>query len=300
MNIEQAKQLPLAQILATLGYTPAKEKGNKAVYSSPLRSEKTPSFHVDHAKNVWFDFGSGEGGSIIDFAVAYLKSTNEPDTVSDALRWLANMAGDAPIIRPIPVYEPEPDNPVLVLKKLGPLKHKALLRYLHSRGITGNLAARHVSEALVLNTDTGKKFYALAFANEDEGHEIRNPYFKGCIGPKTISFIRGTKAKPDGIHIFEGFIDFLSAVARNDNRPFPDDAIVLNSLSCLKFATPYIKNYGYRMAYTWLDNDAPGDKGTTVLAEFFKTEQNLTHKPMNAVYAPHQDVNAWHSATLQP
>ena len=43
-------------------------------YSAPYRTERTPSFKVDIAKNVWFDFGMGKGGDIFDLAGAFIGS----------------------------------------------------------------------------------------------------------------------------------------------------------------------------------------------------------------------------------
>ena len=36
-----------------------------------------------------------------------------------------------------------------------------------------------------------KTFFALGFANDAGGWELRNPYFKGCMAPKPISTIKG-------------------------------------------------------------------------------------------------------------
>jgi hypothetical protein len=43
-----------------------------------------------------------------------------------------------------------------------------------------------------------------------------------------------------------------------------------------------------------MDNDSAGEKATTLLNDFFQTQEGLTHQPMNKLYAPHKDVNAWH------
>lgn len=93
-------------------------------------------------------------------------------------------------------------------------------------------------------------------------------------------------------------MDYLSAISQLNGRGLKGDAIVLNSLSCLKQAIPYIQNYGYRVAYSWMDNDKAGEKATTALSEFIQTEAELKHTPMNKVYAPHKDVNAWHMHKL--
>ena len=34
------------------------------LYYSPFRDERTPSFHIDEAKNTWYDYGTSEGGSL--------------------------------------------------------------------------------------------------------------------------------------------------------------------------------------------------------------------------------------------
>ncbi|KAA6304830.1 DNA primase [termite gut metagenome] len=39
------------------------------MYCSPFRKENHPSFKVDYYLNLWRDFGSGEGGSIIDLVM---------------------------------------------------------------------------------------------------------------------------------------------------------------------------------------------------------------------------------------
>lgn len=298
MNIEQAKTIPLAQILEKLGIKPTRERKHESTYLSPLRPEKTPSFQVNHTKNLWFDFGTGKGGDVIGFVRAWLESSNESSTVSDALRWLNNMAGFVPVIKPVATIDYTKEDSNLVLKNAKPINHPALVKYLKARGIPFNVASAYMVEVLVHNTETGKDFFALGFANEDKGYEIRNPFFKGSVGAKAISFIRGKQPKPERIHIFEGFMDYVSAIAFHKIIRFDDDTIVLNSLSLLKQATPYIKGYGYHVAHTWMDNDLAGRKGTKSLDEFFVTEENLRHEPMNKIYHPHKDVNAWHMHRL--
>lgn len=49
-----------------MGKYPEKVKENLHYYLSPLRQENNPSFFVNDKKNVWFDFGVGFGGTIID------------------------------------------------------------------------------------------------------------------------------------------------------------------------------------------------------------------------------------------
>ena len=298
MNIDQAKTIPIAEILACLGLQPVKSSGRKLLYSAPTRKERTPSFWVYLDTNSWFDYGEGIGGDPISFARTWLKSTREADTVSDALRWLKNIGLGPYEFKPIDRDPPEPEEASLILKQAKPLQHLGLIHYLEKRGIPLDLARQHLKEIHVRNQRTGKSFFALGFDNEEGGYELRNPFFKGSLGPKAISFIRGREPKPDSINLFEGFMDYLSALSQFHGKGFKGDVIVLNSLSCLKQIAPYIQDYGYRVAYTWLDNDNAGEAATASLAEFFKTQNDLVHKRMNRIYAPHKDVNAWHMHTL--
>jgi len=293
MNIEQANKIPLADILEKIG--PAGKKlGQELVYSSPFRDENTPSFHVNPNKNLWFDFGAGQGGSVVSFVCAYLKSQGVGHAPSDALRWIRNMTGYYP--RLVPVIEknklPEKDTK-LFIAHIGAVQHPALFEYLKSRGIPLRLASQYLSEVSLYNKTTKKTSFALGFKNEEGGYELRNPYLKITLRQKDITFIRGTIPKPDGIHFFEGFMDFLSALAYYNIDRFKEDALIFNSLALMDAATPLVRNYGYRRAYSWMDNDAAGRKATAALQEFCATEENLCHRPMNGLYAPHKDVNEW-------
>jgi len=296
MNIDHAKSISMLEILEKLNITPHKVSATKVLFSSPLRKEKTPSFYVYRKTNSWYDYGEAAGGDLIAFVCHYLRSCKESNTIPDALRWIKNMAGDNYTVYFLPLdsQRETEDDPVLLLKSKKVIQHLALVQYLENRGIGLRLAQKHLKEVQVHNKETKKNIFALGFLNEDGGYEIRNPFFKGSFKPKAITFIRGKKPKPEGIHLFEGFMDYLSAVHDVDGQAFEEDTIVLNSISCIKQAFAYIHNYGYKAAYTWMDNDNAGRKADIILGEFFKTEDDIRHIKMNRMYAPHKDVNAWH------
>lgn len=301
MNIEQAKTIPITTILERIGVHPVRENERDIWFKSPLRNENTASFHVKPKENIWYDFGEGVGGDVLSFVCIYLERYNEDHTVSDALRWIRNMSGmvhDFAKFPKIVQKNSEERKPSLVLKSSKGISHQALIQYLEKRGIPLTIASQYLKELHVQNKQTGKSFFALGFPNEENGFEIRTPFFQGSLGKKTITFIRGSQAKPSGIHLFEGFTDYLTAISTFDGNRFKDDTIILNSVSCLKHAIPYIHNYGYQIAYTWMDNDFAGAKATHLLEEFFKSEESLKHVKMNNVYAPHKDVNAWHMYNL--
>lgn len=61
-----------------------KKSGSNYKGLSPFSNEKTPSFMVSPAKQIWKDFSSGKGGSVVSFLME-----QEQYTYPEALRWLA-------------------------------------------------------------------------------------------------------------------------------------------------------------------------------------------------------------------
>ena len=61
MNYEEIKRrISIRAYLAAQGILPRWERGNRGMYLSPLREERTASFSVSYDKNLWHDFGTGE------------------------------------------------------------------------------------------------------------------------------------------------------------------------------------------------------------------------------------------------
>jgi len=65
-------------------YVDLKKRGKNYFGLSPFRSETKPSFSVAPDKNMWYDFGSGQGGNAIQFLIEY-----EKISFSEAIRSLA-------------------------------------------------------------------------------------------------------------------------------------------------------------------------------------------------------------------
>ena len=227
MNIEDVKQIPIADYLHSLGYSPVKQQGNGLWYKSPLREEHEPSFKVNTDRNLWYDFGAGKGGNIIALAKELY--------CSDSLPYLLNrIAEQTPHVRPVsfsfPQRRTEPSFQHLEVRNL---THPALLRYLEGRGINIELAKRECKELHF--TNNGRPFFAIGFPNIAGGYEVRNSFFKGCIAPKDITHIRQQGEPREKCLVFEGFMDYLSFLTlRMKNCPtMPDldrqDYVILNS-----------------------------------------------------------------------
>ena len=75
-EIDAIRQIPLADFLARLGHEPVRRSGNELWYRAPYRSERTPSFRVNVAKQLWYDFGLGKGGDIFTLAGEFAQSVD--------------------------------------------------------------------------------------------------------------------------------------------------------------------------------------------------------------------------------
>ena len=68
-TIQDIKLIPIRDYLVKRGIAPGQENSRYGFYLSPLREEQDASFKVDYTQNLWYDFGAGRGGSIIDLVM---------------------------------------------------------------------------------------------------------------------------------------------------------------------------------------------------------------------------------------
>jgi DNA primase catalytic core len=83
------KTTDLAAVVAARGVK-LKKQGNDYVGLCPFHEEKTPSFHVTPAKNLFHCFGCGAAGSVIDFVMK-----KDGLTKQQAIDWLVKQSGGA-------------------------------------------------------------------------------------------------------------------------------------------------------------------------------------------------------------
>lgn len=272
MDVRQMREIPIADFLNAMGIQPTKQRGNALWYSAPYRTERTPSFKVDTAKNIWFDFGTGKGGDIFDLAGAFIGS-------EDFLLRAAFIARSGAC--PLPVMEQSPREkerePSFEDIWTRPLLNGRLLGYLEERGIDAHVAIPNCEE--VRYRIRGKRYYAIGFRNEAGGLELRNRFFKGCIPPKDISLKRNSS---DVCSVFEGFMDYLSAMQLGI---IASDWLVLNSVSNVDKAVRAL--HGYERIDCFLDNDEAGRRTFQRLHDCFG-ERVIDR---SSLYADHKDLN---------
>ena len=247
MNCNEAKRIDIISFLAKNGINPDYNQGVNYWYKSPLRDEKNPSFKVNSFKNLWFDFGIGDGGDIIKLTSLLFKVDS-----SNALKILSNnnYSTHQKVLN-------SEDSKVLItnVKEISSIQ---LINYLESRKLKLQLAKEYCKEVSFKLND--KNFYAIGFQNESKGYELRCKYFKGSCSPKDVTLI---KNNADKLLLFEGFIDFLSWFSCKQFFTGNHDYLILNTLSFLNKSKALIKEYNEVLLF--LDNDEAGNKATAEL-----------------------------------
>ncbi|MBD8387931.1 toprim domain-containing protein [Dysgonomonas sp. BGC7] len=296
MSFDKIKQISIREYLDRIGVKPARESEYKGMYHSPLREDKNASFSVDYIRNVWFDHGLGEGGSIID-----LVARIENCSIGEAISKLENQTGDKQsnpfsfhrnTIPDIKVNENNTTKSNIAIQNIVPLSHPLLLQYLKERQIDINIAKKQCEE--IHYAVDSKEYYAIGFQNDSGGYVLRNKYFKGCTSSDITTHTSIDMGNKEACLVFESFTDYLSYLTlKNQDRP-KQDAVILNSVHNLSKAIDFIKSH--KQVYTYLDNDDAGRKTTEAIKA--NCWEN-TVSDQSTHYAKYKDLNDYLSAVKQ-
>jgi hypothetical protein len=276
LSFDDINKIDIVDFLASIGIHPKKNSGQNYWYLSPLpdRNEKTPSFKVNRKLNRWWDFGTGEGSTLIDFGIRYYNCT-----IRELNEKLTTPSSNVPRQYPMPDIAAEQTIQIL---HTYPIRSFYLLRYLWERHIPVEVAQQYCVE--VQYTFGPKPYYAIGFRCDAGGYELRNKYHKYSTrskGPTLISH----NAKD--LAIFEGFFDLLTFVSYI-NTPTADlpDLLVLNSLSFFDSSLPVMETYQHK--HLFLDNDPTGDVFTQ--KALGKGSGFLDQR---SLYKGYNDLNQW-------
>ncbi|GHT59536.1 DNA primase [Bacteroidia bacterium] len=284
MTLPEIKQISIREYFNNVGIHPTKEYGYYGLYHCPFREDQNASFKVDYNKNVWHDFGTSEGGSIIDLV---MKLNN--CSFNEAVRQLDNntvkRTNDC-IYQHHNVGTSQHCNANDFsfhrneITSIQPISHPKLIQWLKERKIDLSLANLYCREVHYQN-QSGNHF-SIGFRNDNDGYELSSPNnFKGCISPKDITTIRNNK---DACLVFEGFWDFLSYLTIQKIEKTKHDVTVLNSVANVQKAMDFLKTH--KEIYTYLDNDEAGRKATELIKSAHSTVYNRSTK-----YAEYKDLN---------
>lgn len=272
--MNNTKNISIKLLLAERGILPKQERPGYGMYLSPYRDERTPSFKVDYNMNVWFDHGTGEGGSIIDLVMKL-----ERCDFRGAMEKLENSS--------FSFHRAESTNftqSTMQIDSVVSLQNAKLIDYLQSkRSINIDIAKKYCKE--VHYSINGKPFFAVGFQSDSGGWELRNEYFKGSSSPKGITTIDNGS---DTVMIFEGFMDFLSYLSLKGNSSPSIDTTVLNSVTNLAKAISFLQQH--KTVHAFLDNDEAGKRAVEQLRQSLPNSEVVDQ---SAFYRNHKDLNEY-------
>ena len=279
-EIDAMRHIALADFLARLGHEPVRRSGNELWYRAPYRNERTPSFRVNVAKQLWYDFGMGKGGDIFTLAGEFIGSNDFMEQVK-FIAEIANMPMPVPEVSK-PTFLPKRSEPAFEGMETAPLLHSPLTDYLAERGIPYGIASRYCCR---LNYGVrGKRYFAVGFPNVAGGFEIRSRFFKGSVPPKDVSLVKMESSQADVCSVFEGFMDFLSAVTLGLAT---GDCLVLNSVANVEKALKHLDGYEHIDCY--LDRDEAGRRAMEAL----RTRYGGKVTDRSGIYQGCKDLNEY-------
>ena len=288
-NLSTIKRYPITAYLESKGITPVRRLAAYAMYRSPLRDERHPSFKVDTEKNLWIDYAKGCGGSIIDLCMRL-----EGCTLPEAIRRLGQMVlgrmeNDCPRTES---YRHAAESVSSCRKLIGISDDLPphLQDYLSKVRCIDLGRARSFLRCVRYEV-RGWTYEVIGFPNASGGYELRSTgLFKGTLAPKDI-----TPIFPDGrqpVCLFEGFMDFLSFLSMKEK--VGSHCLVMNSVANVRRCIRYLRERHITALRAFLDND---DAGRRTLGTFI--EAGFQVEDMSVHYQRCKDLNEFHASRIR-
>ena len=280
-NLSTIKRYPITAYLESKGITPVRRLAAYAMYRSPLRDERHPSFKVDTEKNLWIDYAEGCGGSIIDLCMRL-----ERCTFPEAIRCLGQMifgcrTSDYPRTESHH-HTPERTDGGRKLIGISDDLPPHLQDYLTKERCI-DLGRAWPFLRCVRYEVRGREYKVIGFANASGGYELRGTgLFKGTLAPKDITPIFPDRRQP--VCLFEGFMDFLSFLSMKEK--VDSYCLVMNSVANVGRCIRYLRERHITALRAFLDND---DAGKRTLSAFI--DAGFQVEDMSVHYRGYKDLN---------
>lgn len=290
-DLQYIKAIPIADYLHACGIKPAKRYNGYALYHAPYREDPNASLKVDFRQNLWYDYGTSQGGSIIDL-VMKMRGCSAYEAIAHLAEGKATTLAPSSFHREAHIGqrrdEQRPNNTrrILSINEALPLHLQSYLREV--RKIDLAVASPYLHH--VRYEVGGREYSAIGFPNRAGGYELRDDkIFKGTIAPKDISVIAG-QANNAPLCIFEGVMDFLSLLTMKGKEAI-SPSIVLNSVSNIHRAVAYLHEKGIDSVRAFFDNDPAGRQALQAIQS-----TGIKVEDMSRHYSRYKDLNEYHIA----
>jgi DNA primase len=265
------------------------------LYYSPFRDERTPSFHIDEAKNTWYDYGTSEGGSLFDFVCKLVNITR-----GEVYDWLASFRSMVPeseykaVIAPLLKRQPQTSR-IVIDSAYHKFTRRKLIEYAQSRAVSREVLEKYCEEVMYhVDSAPDRQFFAIGFKNNSGGYVLRSSISKRCsssdittLGPDGMLTL---SASSDKVIVFEGFMDFLSWISHVKQDTPEHDCCILNSVANIGRALPWITSHSSIAAF--MDNDKAGrDTLQKIIDNVPETAGDVCVYDMAKLYEGYKDLN---------
>ncbi|WP_375561229.1 toprim domain-containing protein [Bernardetia sp. OM2101] len=262
-QIQQANQTDLRALLQSFGL---KQLSNN-LFENPFRTEKkSSSFSIfrHRVSKIWLakDLSSNKNWNVLKLTMEVKKMN-----FVEAMKFLLSFNGqyEQPTGKSFFLSKPNSYRSIPTHKEATPSQKNSLTYYLKSiRFVSPTLSKEYIEYRQYQYEGSSIWYYAIFFKNDSEGYVIRNKAMKSpkCLGASDITTIL-YQDSTEWI-IFEGFIDFLSAITYY-KKPFKGNVMVLNSVTNTEKGIVALKALGATKIFTFLDNDTAGKIATNQL-----------------------------------
>jgi hypothetical protein len=254
MALSDIKQISIREYLKNMGILPKKDFSYYGMYFCPFRQDHNASFKVDYRQNIWYDFGTNEGGSIIDLVMKMNNCTFHEAATQLEKDFSGTDLNPFSFHRSNILDKKRNRKPSITIRDIHAISHTKLIEWINARKIDLSLANLYCREVHYQVRD--KMYFSVGFENDKGGYELSSPpSFKGCSPPKEITT---KKNGHDTCLAFEGFWDFLSYLTLQKTDKTKYDVAILNSVANIKKVLSFLKEHKNICAF--LDNDESGRK----------------------------------------
>lgn len=259
---------------------PVKKTKNGFLYRAPWREDTHPSLSVTANGKGWHDLATGDHGSVIDLVMHSLNTTDVCRACEEILR---HDPGSFSFFQPMLDDGEKKKEDSFTKFEIIKLQSKGLFAYLYQRKIDLQIAKQFLKEAHYSFKEGDSYLYALAYANDKGGYELRSKLYKGGSSPKWITTHLGIGNAPTVV--FEGFFDMLSfATLCGEVR---HNYIVLNSIVNVPAAIEVLRSMECKVLLC-LDNDQGGNDATRQMINALPSAIDIRSR-----FAPAKDVNEY-------
>lgn len=294
---QEKKQLHSISIIEIMAhYGKRLDHTRSGLYFSPFRDETNPSFHINESKNSWYDYGTGEGGSLFDFVCKFAGISR-----GEVYDWLASFRHMVPeseykaVIAPI-LQRPQHSSKIVIDSASHTFTRTKLVEYAASRAVSKEILEKYCEEVIYhVETAPDRQFFAIGFKNNSDGYVLRSSISKKCscsdITTLDPSGLMTDKTTGDKVLVFEGFMDFLSWMTDVKQLTPEYDCCILNSVTNIGKALPWIMQHSNIAAF--MDNDQAGKDTLQKIMESAQetADHDICVYDMSRLYEGYNDLN---------